>query len=245
MASVMASTLAPVWPTSRGVVVNLWMSGHLSTARSVSLSRDRFTHEAWPSCEQEVTMSAVTTETPGLPWGRPLVRADLDAMPDDGHRYELVDGVLLVSPAPQPLHQRVVLRLARLFDDACPDDCEVFVAPLDVVLADDTVLEPDIVVARRADLTERDLPAAPVLAVEVLSPSTRRFDLTLKRSRFEAAGTGSYWVVDPDEPSLIAWDLMGGRYVETARVAGDEAYAAQRPYDLVVTPQQLVTASRR
>jgi Uma2 family endonuclease len=190
-------------------------------------------------------MTAVTTRTHGLPWGRPLVRADLDAMPDDGHRYELVDGVLLVSPAPKPLHQRVVGRLFRLLDDACPDDCEVFVARLDVVLADDTVLEPDLLVARRTDLTERDLPAAPLLAVEVLSPSTRRFDLTLKRSRFEAAGVGSYWVVDPDEPSLIAWDLEAGRYVEAAHVSGDETYAARRPYELLVTPRALVSRTRR
>jgi Uma2 family endonuclease len=54
---------------------------------------------------------------------------------------------------------------------------------MDVVLADDTVLQPDALVARRSDLSERDLPAAPLLAVEVLSPSTRHIDLTLKRSR--------------------------------------------------------------
>jgi len=186
-------------------------------------------------------MTAVTT----LPWSRPLVRADLDAMPDDGHRYELIDGVLIVSPAPVPLHQRVVGRLFRLLDDACPDDCEVLIAPLDVVLADDTVMEPDVLVGRRADFTPRDLPAAPLLAVEVLSPSTRRFDLTLKWSRFEAAGVGSYWVVDPDEPSLTAWDLIDGAYQQVARVVGDDRYAAARPYDVVVSPAALVSPARR
>jgi Uma2 family endonuclease len=182
-------------------------------------------------------MTAVTT----LPRSRPLVRADLEAMPDDGHRYELVDGVLVVSPAPSWLHQRAVGRLFQMLVEACPDDCEVILAPFDVVLADDTVMEPDVLVARRADLTPRDLPAPPLLAVEVLSPSTRRFDLTLKRSRFEAAGVASYWVVDPDEPSLTAWDLTGGRYVEVARVRGEQTYAAQRPYHLVVSPGALVS----
>ena len=64
------------------------------------------------------------------------------------------------------------------------------IAPFDVALDDDTVLIPDVLVARREDLTHRNLPAAPVLAVEVLSPSTRRFDLQLKRDRYEEAGHG-------------------------------------------------------
>lgn len=66
-------------------------------------------------------------------------------------------------------------------------------APLDVVLAIDTVLEPDVVVAARADFTERNLPAPPLLAIEVLSPSSRQIDLMLKRSRLEAAGCPAYW----------------------------------------------------
>src|SRR5688500_18040100 len=133
-------------------------------------------------------MSVVTL----LPHGRPLTRADLDRMPDDGHRYELVDGVLLVSPSPRRAHQRAVLRLLRALDDACPPEFEVLGAPFDVVLADDTVMIPDIVVGRRVEFTDKNLPAAPVLAVEVLSPSTRRFDLLLKRSRFESAGAQAY-----------------------------------------------------
>ena len=130
------------------------------------------------------TMAVMTT----LPHGRPLTRADLAGMPDDGHRYELVDGVLVVSPSPRPRHQRVVGELFVLLRAACPADLEVFVAPLDVVLAEDTLLIPDLLVTRRSDLDETSLPAAPVLAVEVLSPSTRRVDLMLKRSRCEAAG---------------------------------------------------------
>jgi hypothetical protein len=91
------------------------------------------------------TMTAAT----GLPWGRPLVRDDLDRVPDDGHRYELLDGSLLVSPAPRLCHQRAAFRLARLLDDACPSDLEVVVAPFDVVLGADTALLPDLLVARR------------------------------------------------------------------------------------------------
>src|SRR3954469_8788645 len=108
-----------------------------------------------------------------LPRGRALTRADLERMPDDGHRYELVDGTLVVTPAPSPRHQIVLARLHRLLADACPADLLVLFAPLDVTLDDSTVLQPDLLVSSAADFTDRDLPVAPLLALEVLSPSTR------------------------------------------------------------------------
>lgn len=180
-------------------------------------------------------MESVTT----LPRSRALTRADLDAMPDDGHRYELIDGALIVTPAPTWRHQRAVTRLSRLLADRCPPDLEVFVAPLDVALAVDTVLQPDVLVARREDLSTRDLPATPVLAVEVLSPSTRHIDLMLKRARFEVAGCASYWVVDPGEPSIIAWDLQDDGYVQVAHVHGSERLDAVRPFPVTLAPVEL------
>ncbi|MGH3444748.1 MAG: Uma2 family endonuclease [Nocardioidaceae bacterium] len=175
-----------------------------------------------------------------LPRSRPLTGADLDSLPDDGHRYELIDGTLVVSPAPSTRHQRILARLHLALAQHCPPELEVFFAPLDVVLADDTVLQPDLLVARRSDLTEDNLPAPPMLAVEVLSPSTRRVDLTLKRSRLEEAGCPSYWVVDPDEPCIIAWELRDGGYVETAHVAGDETFTTDQPYPVTFSPHDLV-----
>jgi len=181
-------------------------------------------------------METVTT----LPRSRALTRDDLETMPDDGHRYELIDGTLIVTPAPSRGHQRIVVELLVALHRACPDDLEVFVAPFDVAVAPDTVMQPDLLVARKSDSTPRDLPVAPLLAVEVLSPSTRRIDLTLKRSRYEAAGCASYWVVDPDEPSLTAWQLEDGRYVEVAHVEGTEEYAANAPYDVAISPAGLL-----
>jgi Uma2 family endonuclease len=70
-------------------------------------------------------MAAVTT----LPWGRPLTRRDLRELPDDGHRYELVDGMLLVSPSPPRRHQRAVTRLGLLLGNACPPNLELLFAP--------------------------------------------------------------------------------------------------------------------
>jgi Uma2 family endonuclease len=114
------------------------------------------------------------------------------------------------------------------------------IAPFDVALSNNTVMQPDVLVARRVDLTERDLPVAPELAVEVLSPSTRHIDLMLKRARYEVAGCGSYWVVDPIELSIVAWDLRDGSYVEAGSAKGDDEYAAALPFPVTVRPSSLV-----
>jgi Uma2 family endonuclease len=181
-------------------------------------------------------MNAVTL----LPRGRPLTRDDLERMPDDGHRYELIDGTLVVTPAPSPRHQTVVAGLHLVLAQACPSHLRVLFAPLDVVLAVDTVVEPDLLVARKSDFTQRDLPVAPLLAVEVLSPSTRLFDLNLKRARYERAGCPSYWVVDLDPPSMRVWQLADGEYDEVAFVKGAEPFAAASPFAVNVVPDALL-----
>ncbi len=183
-------------------------------------------------------MMTVTT----LPRSRPLTWRDLEAVPDDGHRYELIDGALVVTPAPSYEHQRVALRLARLLDDLCPQDFVTLTAPFAVLLAEDTELQPDILVARRTDITHENLPAAPMLAVEVLSPSTRLIDLNLKKARYEAAGCPSYWVVDPDPDhlELTAWELVDGAYVQVAQVSGTEALHATKPFTVTVVPADLL-----
>jgi Uma2 family endonuclease len=178
-------------------------------------------------------------QTVGWAPRRPLSRDDLDRMPDDGHRYEIIDGALIMTPAPSPLHQIVLANLVSVLTACCPEDLRVLFAPLDVAIAPDTVMQPDLLVARRADFTQRDLPKAPLLAVEVLSPSTRRIDLMLKWSRFEAAGCPSYWVVDPDTPSLIAWELQDGAYAQVAKVTGTEPARLTSPYDVTVVPADL------
>jgi Uma2 family endonuclease len=182
---------------------------------------------------------------PILEAGRPFTLADLEHTPDDGRRYELIDGGLIVSPAPGRLHQRVALRLAMLLVQACPPEFEVMIAPFGIVFGDDTELQPDVLVARRADLTDKNLPAPPVLAVEVLSPSTRIIDSHVKRERFERAGTPAFWVVDPvarpDEARLIAWELGDdGRYRQVADVVGEAEYTAKVPYPVTVRTADLV-----
>ncbi|HVX53788.1 Uma2 family endonuclease [Nocardioides sp.] len=171
---------------------------------------------------------------------RPLTYDDLAAMPDDGRRYELIDGMLLVSPAPSRLHQRVVRRLLLLLDPLTPVEWEMFTAPFDVVLDEHTSFEPDLVLARMADLTPHNLPAPPVLAIEVLSPSTRTIDLTTKHARLQDFGCAHYWIVDPDTPSVIAYELVDGHYAEVGQAIGEESLTVDRPFRVEVTPQRLI-----
>lgn len=181
-------------------------------------------------------MGSVTT----LPRGQAYTRDDLDAMPDDGHRYEIIDGTLIVTPAPSASHQVIVVNLVVALKTACTSAYQVLTAPFDVALTADTVVRPDVLVARRSELTERDLPAAPALTVEVLSPSTRRVDLTLKRARYEAAGSPSYWVVDPDGPIITTWQLREGQYVETGHAEADEVLTADLPFPVDIVPARLL-----
>lgn len=166
--------------------------------------------------------------------------ADLEQLPDDGLRYELIDGTLLVSPSPRLVHQRMVGHLYLRLVDACTEGMEVLLAPFDVVLSQNTVIEPDLLVTRTADLTDMNLPGPPLLAVEVLSPSTRLIDLNLKKAKLEQAGCPSYWVVDPEQPRLLAWELREGAYVEVADVSDEDAWTSVRPFPVTICPADLV-----
>ncbi len=181
-------------------------------------------------------MTVMTT----LPFGKPLVRADMEDLPDDGHRYELIDGMLLVSPGPGFAHQNMTLSLYVLLRATAPRGLHVMAAPFAVGLAEDTEVQPDVLVARRDAYTAKDLPGAPLLAVEVLSPSTRRVDLLLKRDRYQAAAIPSYWLMDPLEATITVLDLHDGAYVETHRASGDQTIRVDVPFAVELNPARLL-----
>ncbi len=165
---------------------------------------------------------------------------DVDLLPDDGLQYELLDGLLLVTPAPVPVHQRAAAQMHLLLAAACTPRFEVFFAPLDWRPDIRTSLQPDLLVVARDRIGPKNITEPLALAVEILSPSTRRKDMVLKRSKYEDAGVASYWIVDPAEPSFVAYDLIAGSYVEVARASGSDTAEVTLPFPVSVVPSTLV-----
>lgn len=164
---------------------------------------------------------------------------DLDRLPDDGLRYELLDGTLLVSPAPSRVHQRAAFELGVLLHLACPAGLEVVAAPLDWRPDKRTSLQPDVLVLadRRLDTTAED---SMILAVEVISPSSRRKDAVYKQSKYEDEGVPSYWIVDPDQPSITVLELRDGRYVTVGEATGDQPITVEHPFPATIVPADLI-----
>jgi Uma2 family endonuclease len=190
-------------------------------------------------------MSAVTLIDAWPRPGEPFTVSDLDRMPDDGHRYELLDGTLIVSPAPGPPHQRVAAVLVVLLELACPEELVVF-PNVGVRIGPRSALEPDVVVARPSDVSGARLARPPLLVAEILSPDSALRDLNLKKAAYERFDIPSYWVIDPDleHPSLRAFDLVHGEYRESGQAAGDTPFRADRPFPVEIIPSRLVAKLR-
>jgi Uma2 family endonuclease len=132
------------------------------------------------------------------------------ALPDDGKRYELVDGELLVSPSPRPLHQIALAELLRLLDPYIRIHRlgTMLFSPADLDLRSGQLVQPDLFVGKLIDgraPREWDEFGIPILVVEILSPSTARFDRITKRRLYQRAGVGTYWIVDLDARLVEVW----------------------------------------
>ena len=157
---------------------------------------------------------------------------DVHALPDDGNRYEVIDGELLVTPAPSLDHQRLVFQLATSLRDFLERNPvgEVVISPADVVFSDRRGVQPDVfvipIVGGRRATNWSDAPH-PILAAEVLSPSTSRADRVTKRKLFRDERTPEYWIVDPDA-RVRAIDSADSRVdVLADRIAWSPAGAAE------------------
>lgn len=177
--------------------------------------------------------------------GRALTVADMEYLPDDEFRYELDDGVLIVSPAPSNLHQLAITRLTVILSAACPADLEVLAGP-GVNISRFQHRVPDVAVVRADSMETVFQEEPPLLAVEVASPRTRLYDRKRKKDVYGQFGIQSYWIVDPDrdKPEMTVFELRDGRYVQTARVAGDETFQAVLPFGAEFAPSALVRAAR-
>lgn len=173
--------------------------------------------------------------------GRPFTVDDLEFMPDDGNVYELIDGVLIVSPTPGRRHQRALLRLAELLDDECPEDLAVLWPPFVVRLSDCTELRPDLQIVWDDDIRGELVIDAPVLVVEILDPATAINDLNNKKAAYERMGVASYWLLDPARPSLLVYELSGDdRYEQVADIRADEEFEATTPFPVRIVLTELL-----
>jgi Uma2 family endonuclease len=134
----------------------------------------------------------------------------------EGKRYEILAGELYVVPAPNTRHQRISLRIqtALVRQIAEKGLGELLSAPYDVVLSEENVVQPDILFVRKDRLSligEQNLPAAPDLIVEILSPATRKKDLAIKQKIYARFGVQEYWIVDPeaDRVEVLTWRESG------------------------------------
>lgn len=172
---------------------------------------------------------------------RPFDLEDLLGTPDDGNRYEVLDGAMVVSPPPGPGHQTVVAELLVILHHAArPLGLRAFPSPLAWRIGPGQVPEPDLMVVSPDAVGARAIERPPLLVVEVLSPTGRDRDLSEKRRLYARAGAPTYWIVDPAEPSLTVLRLAGADYQQEAHVTGSSPYETSSPVPVKIVPTDLI-----
>ncbi|MFN8525847.1 MAG: Uma2 family endonuclease [Chloroflexota bacterium] len=173
-----------------------------------------------------------------------LTYQDYLELPDDGRQYEIVDGDVFVNPAPNIDHQRTN---RSLYGDVWGyveghHLGEVFFAPVDVVLSETNVIQPDIVYVAndRLDvIREAGIVGAPTLVVEIISPKRASRDRLVKRQLYERFGVPYYWIADRETRTIEAFELRGERYVLAATLEGRTPRALPPLPGLVLDPARV------
>jgi Uma2 family endonuclease len=169
---------------------------------------------------------------------------DYEALPNDGRRYEIHEGELSVTPAPGTKHQEVSINLAAAMHIHVKARGlgKVFAAPVDVILSDISIVQPDLAYVaadRLGAISSRGIEGSPTLVVEILSPSTIQIDRTTKLQLYARHGVPHYWIVDPQARLIEAYRLEAGSYVLARRWADQEAFSAEPLADLALTAAQI------
>jgi Uma2 family endonuclease len=143
---------------------------------------------------------------------------DYRSLPDDGQRYEIIDGELLMSPSPTSYHQIISINLFKALDGYVSkrNMGRVFYAPLDVVLSMKDVVQPDLmyISSDRLDIiADNNIIEAPDLVIEIISEGTETTDRTRKKTLYEKYGVKEYWIVDPIE-KMVEQLIRGSRGFE-------------------------------
>ena len=140
--------------------------------------------------------------------------SDYARLPDDGNRYEVIDGELLVTPSPSPLHQRVSARVVMALDGYVErHGLGVVIPDVDLLFRTGQFLRPDLLVvpeAARDGITNRGIEKAPLLVVEILSPTSGSIDRVKKPARYGEFGIPEYWVLDPEQRCVWVWRFAAG-----------------------------------
>jgi Uma2 family endonuclease len=176
-------------------------------------------------------MSTSSSSAPA-PWPVKLTYADLQTLPEDGRRYEILEGELCVTPAPTTHHQRISRNLEFALHAHVSEFelGEVLYAPVDVMLDRQTVVQPDIVfvsTARLALVGERAIEGAPDLVVEIASPATEQRDRGAKQQLYARYEVAHYWRIDPAASTLTELVLEQGGYVLRATHRAGEPFRSE------------------
>lgn len=172
-----------------------------------------------------------------------LTYADYCNTPDD-ERYELLDGDLVMTPAPREAHQRVLMNLSYLLFQAVKETNagRVYAAPFDVVLSDTDVVQPDLLFIsneREYIITEENVQGAPDLVVEILSPSTADRDLAIKRDLYARHGVREYWIVDTDARTVTVLVRDAERYTELGVCGENQTLASPTLKGFTIDPSEI------
>ncbi|MCC6630021.1 MAG: Uma2 family endonuclease [Chloroflexi bacterium] len=168
------------------------------------------------SAPAEVEPVVAPVDRPGPPQGA-WTYDDYCALPDDGRRYEIIDGVLYMTPSPKEAHQAIsALLTAHLMTHVqFRGRGRVYAAPFDVRLGPGNVVQPDVIVVRNDNLsiiTPDNIVGAPDLVIEIASPSTTGYDRRQKQDAYAAAGVDEYWLIDPAARTIEVLRLEDGAY---------------------------------
>lgn len=168
---------------------------------------------------------------------------DYTLLPDDGQRYEIVNGVLLMAPAPSPWHQDIVLEIVSALRThvKLAGLGRVFTAPIDVELAPKNVFQPDIVVVLNAHMdrvTAKKIVGAPDLVVEVASQGTAAFDRIVKYDIYARSGVPEYWIVKPESRTVEVMVLDLDEYRSLGIFRGSQLLPSQIVPELPVRVEQ-------
>lgn len=142
---------------------------------------------------------------------RPVTLKEFDTLiKDDLLNYELIDGVVLMSPRPSKTHQRISKRLVKMLDDVLTAPCEAL-QEIELILKD-TVLIPDLLVTCDNEQEEKSQTTPPLIVMEIISPTSASRDHIIKRRKYEELGIKEYWIISPEEKCVTVFDFTANRH---------------------------------